>query len=122
MTWNERVPGEPTAADLAAIEAQWPLIEAELAVLDAQIVALSAVGGPGALVCRRTAAPVLPFVPVTSELAESFKGELKKAAQRGERFDETTGLPDSMLRKDRDITWYEHAQEYAAVRWKVNIR
>jgi integrase len=55
---------------------------------------------------------------LTSELAESFKGELKKSAQRGERFDEATGLPDSMLRKDRDITWYEHAQEYAAARWK----
>ena len=41
MTWNERVQGEPTAADLAAIEAEWPLIEAELAVLDAEIVALS---------------------------------------------------------------------------------
>jgi integrase len=55
---------------------------------------------------------------LTSELAESFKGELKKAAQRGESFDEVTGLPDSMLRKERDITWYEHAQEYAAARWK----
>jgi integrase len=55
---------------------------------------------------------------LTSELADSFKGELKKAAQNGERFDEATGLPDSMLRKDRDITWYEHAQEYAAARWK----
>ena len=55
---------------------------------------------------------------LTVELAESFKADLKKAAQRGERFDEATGLPDSMLRKDRDITWYEHAQEYAAARWK----
>jgi hypothetical protein len=27
----------PTAADLAAIDAQWPLIEAEMAVLDAEI-------------------------------------------------------------------------------------
>jgi hypothetical protein len=28
---------EPSAADLAAIEAEWPLIEAELAVVDAEI-------------------------------------------------------------------------------------
>ena len=54
---------------------------------------------------------------LTTELAESFKAELKAAARRGEGFDEATGLPDSMLRRDRDITWYQHAQEYAATRW-----
>jgi exonuclease VII small subunit len=32
---------EPTAADLAAIEAEMPLIEAEQALLDAEIAALS---------------------------------------------------------------------------------
>lgn len=53
MTWNERVSGEPTAADLAAIEAEWPLVEAELGLLDAQIVALSAARGPSALDWRR---------------------------------------------------------------------
>jgi hypothetical protein len=55
---------------------------------------------------------------LTAELAESFKGELKAAARRGKAFDEATGLPDSMLRKDRDITWHQHAQEYAAARWQ----
>jgi hypothetical protein len=44
---------EPTAAALAAIEAEWPLVEAELAVLDAQIRALSAAGGPSPLDWRR---------------------------------------------------------------------
>lgn len=44
---------EPTAAELAAIEAEWPLIEAELAVVDAQIRALSAAGGPSPLDWRR---------------------------------------------------------------------
>jgi hypothetical protein len=44
---------EPTAAELAAIEAEWPLIDAELAVLDAQIRALSAAGGPSPLDWRR---------------------------------------------------------------------
>jgi hypothetical protein len=54
---------------------------------------------------------------LTAELAESFKAELRAAARRGEGFDEATGLPDSVLRRDRDITWYQHAQEYAATRW-----
>ncbi len=53
MTWNERVREEPTAADLAAIEAEWPLVEAELGLLDAEIVALSAAGGPSPLDWRR---------------------------------------------------------------------
>jgi len=44
-------PGEPTAAELAAIEAERPLIDAELAWLDAEITLLSADdrGGPSAL-------------------------------------------------------------------------
>ena len=53
MTRNERADGEPTAGDLAAIEAEWPLIEAELEVVDAEIRALSAEGGPSLLDWRR---------------------------------------------------------------------
>jgi hypothetical protein len=45
--------GEPTAADLAAIEAEWPLIEADLNVLDAEIRLLAAAGGPSLLDWRR---------------------------------------------------------------------
>ena len=45
-------PAEPTAADLAAIEAEWPLIEAELAVVDAEVRLLSA-GRPSLLDWRR---------------------------------------------------------------------
>ena len=52
MTWIEPAENEPTAAELAAIEAQWPLIEAELALLDAEITALRP-GGPSALDWRR---------------------------------------------------------------------
>ncbi|MFC4146815.1 DUF6284 family protein [Micromonospora mangrovi] len=46
---------EPTAADLAAIEAEWPLIAAELDMLDAEITLLYAEdhGGPTALDWRR---------------------------------------------------------------------
>jgi hypothetical protein len=53
MTPKDRADQEPTAAELAAIEAEWPLIDAELAVLDAQIRALSAAGGPSPLDWRR---------------------------------------------------------------------
>ncbi|MFG1656872.1 DUF6284 family protein [Micromonospora chersina] len=49
------VTAEPTAADLAAIEAEWPLIAAELDVLDAEITLIYAEdhGGPTALDWRR---------------------------------------------------------------------
>ncbi|MGK5442661.1 DUF6284 family protein [Micromonospora sp. URMC 105] len=49
------VTAEPIAADLAAIEAEWPLIAAELDVLDAEITLLYAEdhGGPTALDWRR---------------------------------------------------------------------
>ena len=40
---------EPTAEDLAEIEREWPLIEAEMALLDAEIMCLSANGGPSPL-------------------------------------------------------------------------
>jgi hypothetical protein len=56
---------------------------------------------------------------LVKELAEAFRDEvLKAAARRGERFDEATGLPESMLHKNLDVTWYQHAHEYVAARWK----
>ncbi|MEU8182553.1 DUF6284 family protein [Micromonospora sp. NPDC049047] len=49
------ITAEPTAADLAAIDTEWPLIAAELDVLDAEITMLYAEdhGGPTALDWRR---------------------------------------------------------------------
>jgi len=46
---------EPTAADLAAIETEWPLIAAELDILDAEITMFYAEdhGGPSPLDWRR---------------------------------------------------------------------
>jgi hypothetical protein len=52
MAWNERVQEGPSAADLAAIEAEWPLIEAELAVVEAEARMLRP-GGPAPLDWRR---------------------------------------------------------------------
>lgn len=49
------VTAEPTAADLTAIDTEWPLIAAELDVLDAEITMLYAEdrGGPSPLDWRR---------------------------------------------------------------------
>ncbi|MEO3931149.1 DUF6284 family protein [Micromonosporaceae bacterium B7E4] len=44
---------EPTIEELSAIEHEWPLIAAELDVLDAEILILCAVGGPSLLNWRR---------------------------------------------------------------------
>jgi hypothetical protein len=46
----------------------------------------------------------------TSDFFREFRDEWKDP-----EFRQDAAL---MLRKDRDITWYEHAQEYAAARWK----
>lgn len=68
---------EPTAAELAAIEAEWPVIEAELAALDAEIRALTA----GGRVCeldrrrvRRAQRRVLGARRVASVPASSSEG------------------------------------------------
>lgn len=60
-------------------------------------------------------APAQSFL--TIELAEAFKAKLIVAAGNFEEFDEATGLPQSMLRAQNDVTWYEHAQEYARTWW-----
>lgn len=44
---------EPTATELAAIDAEWPVTAAELAVLDAEIGVLCAPGEPSWLDWRR---------------------------------------------------------------------
>jgi hypothetical protein len=43
----------PSAADLAAIEREWPLIAAEIDLLDAEIALLNAAGSGGSLDRRR---------------------------------------------------------------------
>lgn len=53
MSVSQREGDEPTAAELAVIEAEWPVTAAELAVLDAQIRVLSVPGGPSPVDWRR---------------------------------------------------------------------
>ncbi|MEV6368742.1 DUF6284 family protein [Micromonospora musae] len=66
---------EPTAADLAAIESEWPLIAAELDLLDAEITMLYAEdrGGPSPLDWRR--------------LRRAEAGVTRAAAERAARTD-----------------------------------
>ena len=51
-------------------------------------------------------------------LAGSFKAQLITAARKGEAFDLETGLPESMVRKYRDVSFLAHAQEFTAFAWK----
>jgi hypothetical protein len=53
----------------------------------------------------------------TRHLADSYRAALVTAAKRGEPFDTDTGLPDSMMRKLTNISFYEHAAEFTAAVW-----
>jgi hypothetical protein len=53
MLRSDRTNDGPTPADLAEIDDEWPLIAAELALVDAEITALNAIGGPTDLNRRR---------------------------------------------------------------------
>ncbi|MFF2923105.1 tyrosine-type recombinase/integrase [Streptomyces celluloflavus] len=54
---------------------------------------------------------------LTSGLAESRRAQLITAARAGEPFDVDSGLPKSMVVKNRDISWYEHARNYIEMKW-----
>jgi uncharacterized protein DUF6284 len=62
---------EPSPGDLSAIEAEWPLIEAELSVLDAEIANIYAAehGGPSPLDWRRLRRAEARVTRVAAELA-----------------------------------------------------
>ena len=54
---------------------------------------------------------------VTMALAESFRAQLITAARKGEGFDTDSGLPESMERKRRNVSFYDHAAEFTASAW-----
>jgi Family of unknown function (DUF6284) len=66
-----RIADEPSAAELDAIEVEWPLIAAELDVLDAEIHLIYADdhGGPTTLDWRRLRRAEARVIRVTAELA-----------------------------------------------------
>jgi integrase len=57
------------------------------------------------------------FINVT--LADAFRSQLVTAARKGEAFDTETGLPRSLLRKRLDVSFLDHAREFAAREWKT---
>ncbi|GAA0469500.1 hypothetical protein Aca07nite_27760 [Actinoplanes capillaceus] len=65
--------GEPSPEDLAAIEVEWPLIEAELLVVDAEIAEIYAAdhGGPSPLDRRRLRRAEARVIRVAAELART---------------------------------------------------
>ncbi|WP_034217688.1 DUF6284 family protein [Actinoplanes subtropicus] len=71
MSKLHRIADGPTAADLDAIEAEWPLIAAELDLLDADINLINAAdhGGPTALDWRRKRRAEAKVTRVAAELA-----------------------------------------------------
>jgi integrase len=51
------------------------------------------------------------------QLAEAYRASLITAAGNGEGFDTETGLPVSMQRKRRDVSFYQHALDFTAAIW-----
>jgi integrase len=49
--------------------------------------------------------------------ADGRRSELMAALQQGEQFDTEEGLPASELRERNTVTWYEHARQYAVMKW-----
>lgn len=50
-------------------------------------------------------------------LADSFRSYLVTASRRGEAFVIASGRPVSMARTTEDMTWFEFAKEYTAMKW-----
>jgi len=71
-----RIIDEPTAAELDAIEAEWPLIAAELDVLDAEIAIINAAdrGGPTVLDWRRLRRAEAHVTRVAGGLSDRLTG------------------------------------------------
>ena len=56
----------------------------------------------------------------TKTQADGRRAQLMAAAQNGEQFDIDTGLPKSELTaKKPQPTWFEHAKDYAGMKWKA---
>jgi hypothetical protein len=52
--------------------------------------------------------------------ADSFRAELVAAARKGEAFYVATGLPVSMERADKRMSWYDFACAYADAKWPAS--
>nr|MDT0518456.1 site-specific integrase [Streptomyces sp. DSM 41633] len=54
---------------------------------------------------------------LTQGLADSRRAQLITAARAGEPFDVDSGLPRSMVQREKDIPWYQHARNYVEMKW-----
>ena len=52
-------------------------------------------------------------------LAESYRAALITAARRGEAFSTDSGLPESLERERRDVSFYAHCLEFAGMAWPM---
>lgn len=52
-------------------------------------------------------------------LAESYRAALITAARHGEAFSTSTGLPESLERERRDVSFYAHCLEFVEVAWPM---
>lgn len=55
----------------------------------------------------------------TKGLAESYRATLITATRHGEAFSLDTGLPESLERERRDVSFYAHCLEFAGVAWPM---
>ena len=55
----------------------------------------------------------------TKGLAEAFRAKLITAARYGEAFSTDTGLPKSLERQQRDVSFYAHCLEFTGVAWPM---
>ncbi|MFD8325221.1 tyrosine-type recombinase/integrase [Streptomyces lydicus] len=54
----------------------------------------------------------------TKTLADNRRSQLMSAAQKGEQFDVETGLPKSeLVAQQPQLTWFDHAKDYAKMKW-----
>ena len=79
---TETETGGPSPSDLAAIEAEWPQIEADLAELDAEIRALYLAdhGGPSELDWRRKRRSEAELIRTAARPVRPLSGLLRPAA------------------------------------------
>jgi hypothetical protein len=50
-------------------------------------------------------------------LADAFRAQLLEAARKGESFSIEAGLPQSLARRERHVTCFEHAAEFVTTTW-----
>src|SRR4051794_23963014 len=51
------------------------------------------------------------------KLAQSWLSRLNQAARQGEGFDEETGLPESILREQQSLTFFDLACQFVDLKW-----